>query len=823
MIFLMNIKTSSFLSNSSIIYKRRFCIIFIILLSAIVFLCIGELKSNVNFFIKMEKYSDYSSYDISKVDAQGYLNDNGTYITLHNDPWFTSDNINDFLYDISLKFTSPLPQNTLIEIFYKNRDEDFSPNNKVTLQATKGNVDLYMPLNQYVTSFRLDIGNSLGQIIPEFEIYFKKISIAKVFVGLTIKLVIILLIIFDIYILLKYYGDKKTSYKVCLFAILLFFVFLIIIKANDSNMMVFSELFPNNIAAINPTVLGNPRAVRSDEWACNLTADLYRMQQENKGIESFADIILFCINPQNWGYLLLPLDMGFSWARMTPYFVSFIAVFYFFHIFIKDSVIYPFFAAIILVWSPEIMWWNSLTVYMHFFLVFDLVYLFFHTLSKQIKVFCCIGLFISIGTIMVTIYPAWHILLVYLGIFLLAGVFLQEKRIGFKKSDIIYITVTCVFLFGFILCYFISQKEFISSVANTVYPGKRESIGGDLPLRYLAHYLLAPLLPFRDITFSNNSEVSSFISLFPMPVLLYLYRKDDLKKHKILNSIFLFICICAVYMLIGFPLFLSKLTLWSYSFSLRVNTLLGLSCSILLILEVYYIQKNEEKNKIYCLQKNVSFYILILLFFFYIYMKEKNIVDYLGIPLFCTLAIGVVILGYISLKGNIKTLLITLSILTIISGVTVNPLVIGTDIMLKTPIAKAVKILDKEDSGNWIAVDGDIWKSKYLRAQGVECLNALSYPPRFDLFLPLDPAGENIDIYNRYAHVNIRLCNEKSSFNLVYTDHIHIDLNIDDMKKWNVKYVLTTNQLELNTNVLSSELVYTDALDGNYIYKIHYK
>ena len=140
----------------------------------------------------MEKYSDYSSYDISKVDAQGYLNDNGTYITLHNDPWFTSDNINDFLYDISLKFTSPLPQNTLIEIFYKNRDEDFSPNNKVTLQATKGNVDLYLPLNQYVTSFRLDIGNSLGQIIPEFEIYFKKISIAKVFVGLTIKLVIIL-------------------------------------------------------------------------------------------------------------------------------------------------------------------------------------------------------------------------------------------------------------------------------------------------------------------------------------------------------------------------------------------------------------------------------------------------------------------------------------------------------------------------------------------------------------------------------------------------------------------------------------------------------
>ena len=87
----------------------------------------------------------------------------------------------------------------------------------------------------------------------------------------------------------------------------------------------------------------------------------------------------------------------------------------------------------------------------------------------------------------------------------------------------------------------------------------------------------------------------------------------------------------------------------------------------------------------------------------------------------------------------------------------------------------------------------------------------------------MDPTGENIDIYNRYAHVNINLSTEKSTFSLVQADHFHVDLNIDDMKKWNVKYVLTTNQLELDTNVLSSELVYTDELDGNYIYKINYK
>jgi hypothetical protein len=824
---LMNIKTNTFLSNGLIINKKRLCIIFTVLFGIVISLFMGSPKTNTTIFSALKKFNCYSSYSVSQMNAQGYLYNDGFYISLHNDPGFTSDLIDQFLYDITLSFITPLPQDTLIDVFYVSNNEEFSSNQEVICRAYKGDKEITVPLNKYISRFRLDIGNCKEQTIPEFEIYFNRPNFKREIFNFLKNLLVFLIAPLIIY---KFWPDiervihNNFDKNKALVFLLLIIIILVFLKVNDSNMMVYHDIFPNNIAATDPVVLGTPRPVRSDEWGCDLTADLYRMQQKNKGVQSFSEAVVFYINPQNWGYLFLPIDMGFSWARLLPYFVSSIAIYYFFQIFMKESILYPLLATIVLLWSPGIMWWNSLKIYMHFFLVYDLIYFFFHTNLRWQKSLCCIGLLFSLGTIIVTVYPAWHIPLVYFGVFLLAGAFLQEKRMNFQKTDIIFISVTCVFLLGFILCYFISQKDFISSVANTVYPGKRESIGGDIPLRYFAHYLLTPILPFRDITFFNNSEVSSFISLFPLPVLIYLYKKNDLKKYNLLNLILVFICICAIYMVIGIPLFLSRLTLWSYSFPARISTLFGLSCLILLILEVYYLQKStEEKDVTSCLQKHISFYILILLFFFYIYIKQKDIVGYLGLPLFYTLAIGVVMLGYISLRGNIKILLIVLSIITIVSGVTVNPLVFGTDIMLKTPIAEVIQTINEKDSGNWITVDGDIWKAKYLRAQGVECLNALSYPPRFDLFSPLDPTGENIDIYNRYAHVNINLSTEKSTFSLVQADHFHVDLNIDDMKKWNVKYVLTTNQLELDTNVLSSELVYTDELDGNYIYKINYK
>lgn len=808
-------------------HKRKINVFYIVIFSVILSFFIGDPRTNNTIYTELEKHACYTLYAVNQLEPQGYSYMNGEYIALHQDPWFTSDSINKYLYNISLDFTQPLPQDTLIDIFYSNNGESFSQEKSVRFFAQKGDSMVTVSVNQYVEKFRLDIGNEKGQIVPNFEIRFNQPYLRNAVFQFCKNLVIIFGGLLFIYLVWPYLDDdklRKINLRNCVAILSIVFLFLVVLKVNDSNMFSYSNVLPNNIAAIEPKVFGTSRSVRSDEWGVGVSEEFYRFYQPHMGIMSIPEAVVFYVNPCNWGYLFLPYDMAFSWSRMLPYVVTFMAIFYFFKIYMEESVLFPALGAFILTWAPESMWWNSITRYMQLFLVFDFIYLFFKTSNKWVKILCCFGLTVIIGMIIVTVYPAWHIPLAYLGIFLLIGTYLQQnKKIHFRKQDGIYILFTVIAICTVACCYFLSEKDAIELIANTVYPGKRISNGGGVPLNYFGHYLMALFMPFRNVNFANNSQVSSFISLFPIPHILYLTERKRLQKFRITNCIFAFSILCAIYMTIGFPNCVSQIMLFSRSTSVRVHTIFGLASAILLILEVYYLGKENGNNPEMEHKITSSFIIPVVIFFYYIYMQHKEIVEYLGVPLFCVLAVGVSVLGYISLSGKIKLLLIALAVVTVISGTTINPLVLGTDIMTKTPIAEKIREIDEQDAGNWITVDGDLWKAKYLKAQGVECLNALSYPPRFDLFSPLDPDEESIDIYNRYAHVGIYLCNQESSFDFVQFDWFNVNLNIDDMKKWNVKYVLSANQLELNDSVLFGELVYKDEFDSGYIYKIHYK
>jgi hypothetical protein len=135
---LMNIKTNTFLSNGLIINKKRLCIIFTVLFGIVISLFMGSPKTNTTIFSALKKFNCYSSYSVSQMNAQGYLYNDGFYISLHNDPGFTSDLIDQFLYDITLSFITPLPQDTLIDVFYVSNNEEFSSNQEVICRAYKG-------------------------------------------------------------------------------------------------------------------------------------------------------------------------------------------------------------------------------------------------------------------------------------------------------------------------------------------------------------------------------------------------------------------------------------------------------------------------------------------------------------------------------------------------------------------------------------------------------------------------------------------------------------------------------------------------------------
>ena len=68
----------------------------------------------------------------------------------------------------------------------------------------------------------------------------------------------------------------------------------------------------------------------------------------------------------------------------------------------------------------------------------------------------------------------------------------------------------------------------LKAVMDTAYPGKRVSLGGDMPKRDILLFLTNWKMPFQDVPYSNNSEISSFINYFCYfaALTIYFYKKS---------------------------------------------------------------------------------------------------------------------------------------------------------------------------------------------------------------------------------------------------------------------------------------------------------
>ena len=84
----------------------------------------------------------------------------------------------------------------------------------------------------------------------------------------------------------------------------------------------------------------------------------------------------------------------------------------------------------------------------------------------------------------------------------------------------------------------------------------------------------------------------------------------------------------------------------------------------------------------------------------------------------------------------------------------------------------------------------------------------------------LDPLKKNEEVYNRYAHICITLTEEETEAELVNTDYIQLDLNYEDLSKFDVEYILSVDELKsADENGLQN--AYSEY--GMYIYKISEK
>lgn len=737
---------------------------------------------------------------------------------------------------IYFEFPEPLSQEMAIQTYYAVQGEELSEGNSLVCYASKGSTcfAFNLPEDNY-THLRFDIDNIFTllriAVSPRpTNIEYLRTEPNVIRVAAT---ALFLIFISSIVQMCRKRNNAENMIRSYGWVILLsLMAALILLRVNNSSMVCYREIIPNNINAASMVSFGTPRTVRSDEYLVG-GANFFHsgiigrlsvpaLTTSTSSIIVKLNNIITYLNPFFWGELFLTTEYAYSWNFLVKLFFAFYTFYRLFQI-ITGSMRFSITASLLLCFAPGFQWWAGPGVCGIWCGYITLFYDFFEKDRWWKKLLCSWGIVCCTSYVILSIYPPWDVPMIYLFAAILIGIYATKRKINFRKSDLCFIGGTILLMAVVVSSYFISQSGVIEAQLNSVYPGRRFKSGGGLDSIYWADYLIAPFMTWKPFTIAgtNESEISHFLHLFPIPTAIFIAKYHEFKNIKVMLYIVVFKIICAVYMVLGVGDLIAKYSLLSYSTPSRISTIWGLASFILLLLECYYIvpvtiEKLKKKEIISCAFINIS----VISFLVWVALAEKRLMEYMGEG-FCYIAVGLVIVANLLFFGEKKIFIGILCGVTFVSGVLVNPINFGTGAITDTPLAMEIRKIDNIQKGKWIALN-DYFLPKYVYAQGVDCLNCLSWPPRYDLFVPLDKTGEYEDIYNRYAHVLIRLVDEETNFVLLQSDLFQLNMNINDIKKWDVQYIVSQGQQLESRNSVGFAMIYHDLLDDIYIYEVNY-
>ena len=588
-------------------------------------------------------------------------------------------------------------------------------------------------------------------------------------------------------------------------------------------------------------VFGVARPIRGDEF--NVQTPYYFSQYYNhyKEISHYMSIagqdmiigynapvldLTLIGKPFTWGYLLFGNTIGLSWYWCMKVILFLLMAYELLNILIRNSY-YSFFGALLIVFSPSMQWWFCPHMYDVFFwatTLFVVGYYYFTSQKNWQKIgFTLLAICVLTGFVL-ALFPSCQIPTGLLMLALLIVCLYRDRQEwSFDKSDVI--RILCV-LGGLVLVlgHFIwNAQDQIKLLYNTVYPGKRISTGGNYQLYDLFSDFRTLFTPYRDPSMSNSPELSTFNHLGPFCMIYFPYlwsrmnQSQDTEDKPVGMTLFVVVCIEIFFMLIGFSETFAKITLFSYIN--RMKIVYGFTATIFTIWTMYTVYQNRKY-----LDKKVNVVYLIV-FTGMILFVTKSMIDPVLMQhtmVYYGIALGFVGLGAFLIFSYEQVLITAFLVLISITSMTVNPIVHGTASIYNHEYSQFIQsVISKEDS-YWLVADS-AYLQNFTMANGAKVLNAVNFYPDYGKWKKIDPKLKNDTYYNRYIHMNITLTTDKTKFQLITPDSIQIQLNVNDLKKWHIKYLVTNEDVSTllaQTDIQSKSLY--QIIGGENVYQLLY-
>lgn len=620
---------------------------------------------------------------------------------------------------------------------------------------------------------------------------------------------------------------------------LVLFIILIVLKVNFSSVGEWNN-YTNEIEH-NNVLIGKSRAIRSDDWLVQTPMMISQTQGEdaykiyNKNIEQGSlnmlmvsapvkDIVILA-KPLMWGFLIFGTEYGYSFYWVLKIILLFlVSIEIVLKITKKDNFL-SLFGGIILSLAPAMMWWLSSAIVDGYIFGMATIILFSYYMNNLNcklwkKILMAIGLFITVPAFAVTLYPAFQVPFAFLMFVFMINDFITNVK-KLKKKDYLIIFITICAITGLLARYFMLCIDDMKTLMNTVYPGNRIAVGGELNIERFISYFANVFFPYSN-NIANPCEPSSYIYPFIGLIVLLIYNIRNIKEEKKDSNFYLLWSLIGLYViyfiweLIGFGEKLAKITFLYLSPAPRTHVIFGI---IGILLTIFMIKKYENK-KIFTKMQSLAISICVIIFSI-VLIKNTSYVSYITNIKLIAFIIMMFAITYFFILGNKKIWCCIMCAIAIISGLTVNPISIGLSPINETKISQEIQKIKNEDE-NSLWIGNNNITGQYVMANGANVLNGVNTYPNFKWLTLLDPERKYNDIYNRYAHISIKL-GDKTEFVLLTDDSYLVNLTYEDLKKIGIKYYYTNEKLtDSILNQFSLEEKYSNYDNNQYIYKINY-
>ena len=568
--------------------------------------------------------------------------------------------------------------------------------------------------------------------------------------------------------------------------------------------------------------LGEPRVWRSDEWG-TLTPLCFRQQYNtlgsyNRYSQTLGSIltdnmlvygqpswdILTLFRPFYWGYLFFGSERGLSWFWCSRLIVLFLSWFELGMLITDGQKKLSVMLSICVSFAPFLQWWfaiNGLVEMLIYGACFVLGsnYLVSRAFNPR-KIAVAVGMAVCAVGYVLTFYPTWMVPVAwgFVPLFLWVVIWKFDRNV-LRRVDVVPWLLIFVITVAGLTVLAVTSWDVIKAELNSVYPGNAPLSSGGTGLWWMMKYPISLVSRF-----SMNElivENSSIICFAPAGFILALWviikekKKDPLLILLLGMNLFL-----AWYYCVGIPKWLAKMLLLSFVNSNRGPQVLGF-LRLILFVRAVALKEKAPKRWLAALAAVISSAVPMRLALGFTKYEPGGLrYEYFDIAekILVVWAILAVVFYLLYRARKSKYTMAVLGVCTVVlaSSIWINPVAKGVPEITKSETMQQIRDLVKEDpQAIWLVVDMAYPATNIPAMAGADCLNTTQTYPQKTRWEMLDQEGEYEDIYNRYCHIRASL-GSKTMLELVSTDYVEVTLSPEELKKLNIRYIVSTNDFD---------------------------